>query len=570
MYLANKKIATVITHSDFFNRKPINIRKTLTNFSKEFLINTVAVLGCNFGNACYPDNKKTLFSPYSEKHMDELNSLFDKYVNKYSTKYGVKSFYCTYRTTLELLRYIYSIPYDEFQDTIPTSDKEYTIFKILLSINEILYSDKLDTTNINHISFYFDFAINELNINDISYEIKTQSYYCKMLFEFLEKTSNTNDLYGNFLKEYEIMHWKEYVSTIYCILGIIHFAQNSSVKYNPAFNIDMLPQEVLDKISKTVLNKLSLNVEDTIPFDSDDYYNRDNNIDYRVIRSYPIIVDKDKNYYVINSQILCEQLYNSMYFILKKLYRNKNFDSFYYKRFVEEYLFHRTMLLICDGCNKINTYTPSKRDILSPKPMIEHDNQPDFYMRNNTAIFLCECKAFKINGAFKEKGTIKPLIKTFYSKVVRKENNDDSAVIQLLKQIELIDTYCFPYDKKIPNIVSYYPIIIFEDPKLACAGASATIQEWFNIELPTDYKNSAYGPIITTSIDVLFMYSDIFRSRGLKQIIDRYLNENAKYTDNVGWQLSPHISFNDFMHESYGSPKQSYFDKFTEQVLCDR
>lgn len=101
----------------------------------------------------------------------------------------------------------------------------------------------------------------------------------------------------------------------------------------------------------SVLDNISIGIDEYVAYDSNDNKDRNNNVDYRMFRSRPLIKGKDGYYNPVNYQMICELMYNSLFFVLSELY-GKDFNSFYNKRFVEEYLFHRTMLKICKNSKK--------------------------------------------------------------------------------------------------------------------------------------------------------------------------------------------------------------------------
>ena len=427
MNFGNTTIYQVIEFSGFFPGEKINIRETLKRFSKEKLVDAVSVMSMNFGNSYIPNDDMTFFSRVSSRHIADLNSRAEDYLNQLHNNSNARAYYCTYRSTLELLRYMYSIPYDEYCGDIAAEDYEYELFRVMTAINEELYNDIIDTDDLAEIELYMEYAMNDMNMADIGDTMRTQAYYCMMLFDFLETSSKAGDLYQKFLYEYGIVSWKEYVATIQCLIFHMKMCIKNKEKGNPSFSFDALPIGMKDRISLSVIEKISINIDDYVAFDAEDNKDRDNNVDYRRFRSCPLVKTKDGFFHPVNFQMICELIYNSLFFVLNNFYKG-NFFSFYNKRFVEEYLFHRSMLKICDGNGRVKRYIPEKKDILSAEIMKEEDNQPDFYARINSDLFIFECKAFKLNGTIKEKGKIKPLINEFYKKVVHSLNKKGQEI----------------------------------------------------------------------------------------------------------------------------------------------
>ncbi|MCQ2345889.1 MAG: hypothetical protein MJZ82_03890 [Paludibacteraceae bacterium] len=563
----------VVSFSEFFVGETIDISTSLIRFSREMLVDAVSVLSMNFGNAYLQNPEAPFFSETSKKYYEKTTEINRIYLAKNTTR-GERDFYCTYRTTLQLLRYVFSIPYNEYRNEIKLEDFEYELFRLLLAINETLYNDRSDTDDLASMMFYLEYAINGSNFNNLADSTRAQAYYCRTLFTFLEKSPKSGDLYKKFLDYYGIRHWHEYVSTIMGILSHMQLCRENNKKRNPKFSLKEMSPILCRRLSLPVLEKLSIDMEEYIAFDAIDNRDRNNNVDYRRFRECPLIKDAAGYYHPINSQMICELLYNSLYFVLAKLY-GREFNSFYYKHFVEEFLYHQTMLKICDGSKRVFHYVPEKEAILSSIIIKEDKDQPDFYVRYKGDIVVFELKAIKLNGVLKEKGKVMPLVNEFYSKVVhginQKGKDEDFAVRQLIKHITHIDSNTFGWDKSIPDEVSYYPVVVFENPKLVTSGAAALIQNWYNEELwkkngKTQHPDEAYYPIVTVSIDTLFLYADIFKSKGFGVVFDEYYHECASFSQSEGWSLSLSKSFDMYMTK-YGYRKKKYYDSFIQDVM---
>ena len=135
----------------------------------------------------------------------------------YKRKTGCSSaYYCTYKTSLELLRYIFSIDYNDFNDTIALPDAEFTLLKVLLKINEELFPGIKDAKGDSAKTLYFMcYAMNDMVNVDIQHLYFAQLLYDKILFHYLTFDQEANSLmYSKFLKKYGVSNWKKYVSVI--------------------------------------------------------------------------------------------------------------------------------------------------------------------------------------------------------------------------------------------------------------------------------------------------------------------------------------------------------------------
>lgn len=77
--------------------------------------------------------------------------------------------------------------------------------------------------------------------------------------------------------------------------------------------------------SPSLVNYFSINEEEYIPYKKEEGFSKTElNIDYRRFRSKPFVKLKDgTGYVVINNQILCERLFNSLYFDFLPLINGK-------------------------------------------------------------------------------------------------------------------------------------------------------------------------------------------------------------------------------------------------------
>lgn len=572
---AKIKTMTVLFFSDFFSFQRLDIVKELKRYDRDKLIKAVSVLGLNYQNACFPGT--TFFSNVSEKYKNEINRRF----NRYKAKTGVNmAFFCTYKTSMELLRYVYSTPYEEFKGTIDNDDFEYNLLRVLLKINEQLFvsfDEKKMKENLALTVYALRYSTNDLVTTNFNHVYFTQLYYGKLLFEFLTTNNKAKqELYTKFLSEYGINDWKEYVSTFLVLYSIFSCFQKEVKKGLLPIKIEMFAKDVRHLVNENVLIKKTLGSVEYIPYDSVDNEDRNNNIDYRLFRSKPIVKDKSGDSYLYNLQVFVEQIYNSVVFSLKDIWNvpKENFFSFYNKRFIEEYLFHRTMLNVV-SCSQY--HYPSRDAIMSSEEYKEKKDAPDFYIRGGENLFLFECKGIKINGRFKEmRSDLTPLYeelkKKLYGYTDNKGDEIYGGVRQLVKHIKNIENddkeNTFPWDKNLPNDVCYYPILVLEDPKLIQCGLMTILNKWFYEEMKSKgLIEVAHKPIIVTSIDIFFLYDNLFKRKGIGYYFDCFLSTyGISQKEDGSWMVSVNADFNQFML-SFGNLKENYFVDYSKAII---
>lgn len=556
----------IIKFSDLFPNETLDIIDELKKFKREDLIKASSLLGIIYQNASFLNS--VFFSSVSQKYMDDINHRYIKYKEKHRIN---NALFCTYKSSLELLRIIYSIPFEDYKGTIKASDIEYELLRVLLRINEQLFhatdliDDEICDPNLLYYLYYSTYDTVSVDYMSI---YSMQLYYCRLLFDFLTTNNTaTQYLYEPFLNIFNIKDWREYTGTILLLYLSLYQFQMTNKKGLFYIHERLFSEDCKFLYNKNVIRELSLNLNESIPYESTNKRDKNNNVDYKFFRSKPLICVNDDSHLIYNAQILIEQLYNSIVFRLIDLWDSKNGDFFdyYNKRFIEEYLFHRTMLR---SANKSNFYYPSKDAILSEINNANEYKAPDFYIRAKENLYLFECKGIMINGLYKEKDKEIELIAELKKKLYYYINNKGKTVYvgvgQLVNHIENIQYDnqgdLFPWDKKLPQDVCYYPILVLSDMKQVQPGLMSIINNWFYEEMRSrNLHHIAHKPIIVVSIDVLFLYDKLFYKNGFGYYIDRFLYECNAIQDKDGkWSFDIGASFNNYMR-SYEHNKNSYF-----------
>ena len=134
-------IRRVLEYSEFFkDASPIDIPATLKLYSHNTLLRMAAILSLHYGNMHVPDNERSLFSDCSKKHIPHINELFQLYYKRIGIDSNEKVQVVTYRTGLELWRQIFAIHIEDFKGIIEECDIEFTLFKVILTLNEKIVS----------------------------------------------------------------------------------------------------------------------------------------------------------------------------------------------------------------------------------------------------------------------------------------------------------------------------------------------------------------------------------------------------------------------------------------------
>lgn len=554
----NITIEKILEFHDLFpEEKEIDISSVLKKYSKKYLVLSSNVLSHNYGRAYIPDKNNTFFSSHSEKHLEDLNNRFEQLTKKS----GQKIFcYCTTKTSLELMRIIFSIPINEYKNDGDIEDFEYDLFRVILQINENLMSfNSTNEQNLATFSFLNFFIMNDISGQDARGVFIRQVQYYSILSEFIETYPACGKAKETFYKNAGITKMSDYAKTWLALFTLEFEYQKKQGKGCPILDLNRL-QDVDDTLNIAVLDFLSINLNEHILYNNTKIKTRDNNVDYRVFRSCPLIKIDDNKYIIYCFPILVERLYNSLFFDLKDSF--KDAFNFYNKDFVEKVLF-QPQVLQCLNEKITSKIYPSREMILCGDKIKEEDNQPDFYLRENDNLILFECKAIRINGELKDKSDIDELLSILKNKLYcSKENIDKSrgkkkkaeqvGVTQLVQQMKMIDADTFKWDNNIPDEVAYYPVIVLEDPRFVVPGLSYIINSWYQSLIEQELPEQMCHPIVVMSIDMLMLYSHIFKAEGFHNVFDKYFKQAVCYSANgVTWTFDPLADFNVFMQEKY-------------------
>jgi hypothetical protein len=562
-------IRRVIEYGDFFvGEDPIDISATLKRFSRNTLVRMAAVLSLHYGNMCWPDAENTLFSVSSKKHIPYLNKLFKAYYNKLGLTPDRKVELLTYRTSLELWRQIFAIHVDEFQDKVEEEDVELILFKVVLSINEKIvgFTERDIHYKPDELIFLNSFLTNDSNNYDYNAVLQPQLYYFYQLINFIPSNEVLKKATEILFKNWGISSWQQYYTTIFVIAHETDKYIQRKGNGVPIITLDWIERNQRF-LSLSLIEQLFIDEEEYIPFNDDDAIKKDWNIDYRRFRSKPFVKLKDgSGYVVVNNQLVCERLYNSLFFDFSPLINGQKkscglFD--YNKGFVEKYLFRNTFF----NCIPTNCFTfPIKGDETTP----EKPKEPDFYARTKKGeLIIVECKAIKMNGECRDDGDYRRLLEELHEKIVRKTKNLDPTrkeykgssepigVGQLINHIDSIEAGTFQWDNEIPDEVYYYPLLVFEDIKMVHKGILSMVNRWFYEDVKKeewkelDLANISCMPIMVVSINTLYLYDSLLLKRGLTKVINAFVSENASYDTEIGWyKIFPMADFDEYLRKN--------------------
>lgn len=148
----------------------------------------------------------------------------------------------------------------------------------------------------------------------------------------------------------------------------------------------------------------------------------------------------------------------------------------------------------------------------------------------------------------------------------QKKKEETVGVTQLVKQMNLVEDDKFVWDDDIPDKVSYYPVLVIEDPKIVQVGLTSIINEWYQPLLQKQLADTVSNPVVLMSIDILFLYKNVFEEKGFVKIFNDFFSGNKKCGNTgVDWRLDPLADFNSYMTSTY-KPCKSSLDFFNQKI----
>lgn len=559
----------LMEYSSLFPGRTLNIKEEILHFSREMLIKMVLVLGRNYGMCKISDMKDKPFFSYLSRPYEKRMEQIKKYIVRNNTS-PEKVSYASHRTFLEFLKLVFGINPELCKAKYEDYIAEVKLFDLLLAINEqkvtCYKASEKQPHNFARTMYVNLYATNEFTNSNTTLDISEQMYYARTFFEFITSRCEYADIYNAFLEHFQIEKWEEYYCTV--VMLSVMVCKNGE----GTINLEHHDPDYL--LNKNVLQKISIEEDSYIEIDDE---LGDENRDFVIFRSCPLIKQKNGDYMLYNKQLVIGRLYNSIYFDLLRCnlrYKDKNFNQFYKEIFVEKYLFDHAMVeCLRDRKNDVcfpSLENVSKKDFVDQK---EEMNQPDFYFREANNAFIFECKAIKLSGNLKANANVDDIIDELENKLWIKRWKKDGAtkrsvnpkaegVGQLVNHIERLENNDFLWDNVSSNkIACYYPVLVLESSEIVRTPLSTITNEWYQKQL-NDVRNvdkSKCKPLIVMTIKTLFLYDHLFRENGFKYFFDKFITKHKRETKDSLFAMSEFNDFDNWMRTNFESNKKSYY-----------
>lgn len=264
----------------FYRYSKPNVRKTISGFSRDEIINLIVRLS----NECVNKPAVNILGLLSHDNYWMNSVLFRiyDYIGCHSSK-DRRYCACFNQTLLELLRYALSInPYKENFKVCNKYVLEFSLVKVVALLNEQIVNFKIYTSSISELMVTGIELNKDLNSVDYIDLYKEQLVLSFNFFSFLESNTKYAPLLQAFLAKYGIKNWRNYVVTI---LGLVSNANFCT--------------RILDfKHIKDEDGLINRNIVDLLSFPYTTTVDYKENVDYSFFRQYPIIKMQDDIYII--------------------------------------------------------------------------------------------------------------------------------------------------------------------------------------------------------------------------------------------------------------------------------
>lgn len=459
---------------------------------------------------------------FQEANNEYANELYKRILTAYHGEIQTEEDLTTlnFWTNLKLLDEILKSQVNSFENPVDSIETEKRLFFAYLFVNErfSLESDKIVEENEgirSDLLLWYSKALpamllpyNDIgNVNVIGLLISQFIKSC-LCFSFFEK--HHSNLLCYFLQKYQIDNWREYLKAI---MPVIH---HSTFQKENEWNFLSVENSENKEKTRFFLNSLSIS--------SDLEY--EVKTDFLHARSNPLFKIDNDTYLAIDEVLLINKMYNSIFFELLSIVRqkgimsNSSFFQLYTSEFIEHYLSYEVLDTIF---SQRQIYKITGAQI---KESFKVDTEPDYYARDGNKVYLFEIKGSILTGAAKQSFKFEEIEKELTNKYYKEDGRSKKAILQLVERIKILFEGGAKYDENYKkNSIRVYPILLVSEAALMCPGINYILNKWFKREVKNDdllcrNQHRIYDLVIL-DIDTLILHTDQFKSD--RQLFERML-----------------------------------------------
>jgi hypothetical protein len=470
----------------------------LKGIRKDTLIKVATYLiGKNLFSTEQVNNLSALENWFSEGNKVFADDMYNR-ITTYERNQGVTMVIVYNITCLKILQY--SLELDEQgllnQKSIEQSEIDLFLAMLVLNQNEDFNQTKdiekikdMFPDNLRPAAIMLNYSFPTQDLTNFHFQDYNGCQVIKflLLFEFLEKSQEGNELIKRFCNFFNLNSWNDYIGAIFpLVLGWIERENGGA--------LDMIiPKDSAYEGNYSFLEKLVLG-----------NYIKLEDYDYIKIREKPLLQLDEENFRIIHPIFIADKIYKGMFFLLKQLNELEpkiigNFRQWYTTHFSEGHCFTEIIKYSFpehDAC-----YFDSEliaNEIIGP---------PDCYLRQGNNVFLLENKDILIGAKIKGEYDFEALIAELKKKLLL-EGNRAVGIGQIINNIRklLISENVFDNGFNASEM-SIYPIICLHDPMFDAPGLNVILNSFFQQELKklaeAGLNVERVKPLVLLNIDAL-------------------------------------------------------------------
>lgn len=547
-----KHFITVLQFDDIF---PDEVKLPAAEYLKRISAkNLLRLVG--FCNTTPLPNYYNFFSnPTTQKEIDRRVNIFSRRSDVQASRAETISPY----SILKIAEIIFSDPEILKADKVKTSDdEELNLFKAFLVINSEYDTFEHDLTLEGNEGFINFHILQSFQLSELSLHQDDQSDFGKLLYvtiykiEELLRFLNADHLLpikSKFLQSFNVKSEDQLLYEMKYLFGLL-----MAGKANNRFIYDVNSIEKLDLLENLIVQEISIDE------------------DFTDLKKYPIYRIDETSISIINYHYAIDLFYRSAKFRLKDIYNKGDyvkkygdFFSYFNKSFSEEFLMKNLLDSIFE-----KKYYHKKKEFEN-----EQDNEPDYYVRYNNAIYIFENKDVLINKGVKASRSIKPIFEFLRLKFFLNKKKK-VGIQQLIFSIKQIVDNEFPFDEGANEKQNFeiFPVLIVQDRIFQAPGINYILNKWFKEELQnilgSDFNKNRIHNLTLIDIDTLITwephiknkinsFKKLLRSHSDKITRTKFNHKNIEdFTDKISKLLTP-ISLR---ATPFFIDKKKFMDKF--------
>lgn len=419
--------------------------------------------------------------------------------------------------------YFYQTLFSNFNSGLDrdlSAEEELRFFKAYLLISESWTEEEIEhlrqkpSSDDEMIAYVLPFQMKHNEIQSYK-DFRVQLLKAIYFFQFIEQDDELSPYLPDFLNQYKLSTWKEYL-------------KHTIVPYILSLTGDKSTVLIFDE-----QDKLETDYWDCFCIDVDNYEIK---ADFLELRESPVFKTGDYSYLFYNYNFIIDKLFQSLQFVFSKLLIDKqvvntfgNFKSRYYsEKFSENHMLYKV----------IEHSISNQKHFISfnGEELAKHlgEKGPDYYIRVGNHILLIEFKDVLMGAEPKTSYDFSKISKEISRKLIKNEGGKAKGVGQLARFINSMPSNGYDFDNIVSEEIHIYPLLIITDSAFSLFGINLLLEQEFS-RLLENTPNKVIKHLGLLPLDTLLIYQDLFNENRvnffdiLKGYDLDYNNEHSVY-----------------------------------------